>query len=282
MVACLYVAKGSKGSATVEMALQLRGMYYERVEIGRSQQAVHSLLRRNDSKLPALQLESGEVLFGDSAIRDYLSNLDVYRASASEPTPSAAVSPEFSTSESIDDLYEEFILAESWGREVVNPATRRVLLYAISIAPGSKVSFSTDHRSQQITSFAGLSQSSQSVHSPKRGTVLSPQVIKADLDNLPHFLGRIDRYIESGVLGNGTPSKADYVIAECVAHLMTLEDLAGRIEYGNLPSAWLGSEYFPNLSGRIPANSLPTSWLWDPFPYEPPSTQKGLKLSSNH
>jgi glutathione S-transferase len=78
------------------------------------------------------------------------------------------------------------------------------------------------------------------------------------LEALPGLLGRVDAYIESGVLNGEVLNVADFQIAPSVGLMMTLDDLRPAIE--NRPAGALARRVVPNYPGRMPA-VLPAEWL---------------------
>jgi glutathione S-transferase len=82
--------------------------------------------------------------------------------------------------------------------------------------------------------------------------------VKADLEQLPAYLDRIDAWIDKGVIGGDPPNVADYQIAPSVRLLMSMDDVRPAIE--NRPAGEFAKRVVPDFPGHAPA-ILPPEWL---------------------
>jgi glutathione S-transferase len=85
--------------------------------------------------------------------------------------------------------------------------------------------------------------------------------VRADLINLDFHLDRADRWIAAGAMGasDTAPNAADLQVGSSLRLLLTLEDLAPRIDAracGRLARRW-----FPDYPGALGAGALPAPWL---------------------
>lgn len=82
--------------------------------------------------------------------------------------------------------------------------------------------------------------------------------VKEALAALPARLDRVDRYVESGVIGSETPNAADFQIAPSIRLALTIEDLRPAIE--NRPIAEVARRILPDYNGIL-RPGLPEEWL---------------------
>jgi glutathione S-transferase len=238
MPARLYVVHGSHPCATVEKALELKGVAYKRVELPPPS---HALLMRplfGGRTVPGIRFEDGEKVQGSRAILRALERR--------VPEPPLYGGPE------IDE-------AERWGDEVLQPIARRILWPAFARAPQAMYDYQEGQRSPKlprpvITRIAPLV-----VAIERRLNDATDAAVRADLQALPAHLDRVDRWIAEGVLDGDRPNAADLQIATTLRLVHTIADvrplLAGR------PAEALAFRWLPPLPGETPAGVLPADWL---------------------
>jgi glutathione S-transferase len=125
MEARLYVVHGSHPCATVEKALEMKGVPYRKVELPPPMHAAIQRLRFGSRTVPAIRLD-GEKLVGSRAI--------LRRLEERHPEP-----PLYPADPQAQAKVEE---AERWGEETLQPIARRLLWPAIKRNPGALASYS--------------------------------------------------------------------------------------------------------------------------------------------
>jgi glutathione S-transferase len=244
MKARLYVVHGSHPCATVERALQLKGIPYRTVELPASLHAPIQRVLFGRRTVPGLRLD-GERISGSRAILARLEQL--------HPEP-----PLFPAHPAARERVEE---AERWGEETFQPVGRRVLWFALRGNPEAALSYSEHSRLPIPEAVARLSLPLIA----RAEFVLNgvtEETVRADLEALPGYLDKIDGWIAEGVIGGEQPNAADLQIASTLRLLMTLEDLRPLIE--PRPAGRLALRLFPEHDGRMPTGSLPAAWLPKP------------------
>ena len=244
MKARLYVVHGSHPCATVERALQLKGIPYRTVELP---PAMHAPIQRvlfGQRTVPGLRLD-GERITGSRAILARLEQL--------QPDP-----PLFPADREARARVEE---AERWGDETFQPVGRRVLWFALRRNPQAALSYSEHSKLPMPAAVARLSLPliARAEFALNRVT---DEAVRADLDALPGYLDRIDGWIGEGVIGAESPNAADLQIASTLRLLMTLGDLRPLIE--PRPAGQLALRLFPEVDGSLPRGALPAEWLRQP------------------
>ncbi len=147
--------------------------------------------------------------------------------------------------------------AELWGDEVFQPVPRRIVWNSLKRDRAPIRSYLEGARLGIPISLAAAT-AAPIVWMAARFNAASDERVRADLAALPAMLDRIDRYIESGVIGGEEPNAADFQIATSVALLLTLDDVAPAL--AQRPAAALAKRLVPGFPGRAPA-ALPPAWL---------------------
>ena len=238
MPARLFVVHGSHPCATVERALELKGVPYSRVELPPPS---HALLMRpifGGRTVPGIRFEDGEKVQGSRAILRALERR--------VPEPALYGDPEV----------EE---AERWGDEVFQPIARRLLWPAFSRSPRSMYGYQEGQRSPKLPMPVIAAAAPLITRIEKRLNDATDDAARADLQALPGHLDRIDAWIASGVLGGDEPNAADLQIAPSIGLMDTLGDvhplIAGR------PAEAFAYKWFDRLPGKTPAGVLPREWI---------------------
>jgi glutathione S-transferase len=228
----LYVLPGSHPCAAVEVAMQMKSIPFERVDLLPGSQVLIG---------PGLRID-GERLVGSRAI---LRRLD-------ELVPDPALLPAPGT-----PSYAQVLDAERWGDEVLQSMPRRVLYLAFLSCPEAMLSYAVDAKLPLPIALMRpalpLTARLMAIKNKAR-----EDAVRADLAALPSQLDRIDGWIADGLLGGEQPNAADLQIGSTIRLLLTVADvrplIAGR------PAAEL-ARYFPPIVGGVPAGMLPASWL---------------------
>ena len=234
----LYVVHGSHPCATVERALELKGIPYKTVELMPAMHAAHQRLRFGQRTVPGIKLEDGEKVVGSRAILQRLEEL------APEP-PLLPADPELRAR--VQD-------AERWGEEVFQPIARRLVWLGMRRHPAAIVAFG-EHSTLPVPDV--MARLSAPMISRVEGMMndVSEGAVRADLEALPGHLDRIDAYIADGVMGRQDVNVADLQIAPTVRLMMTVGDARPLID--GRPAAQLATRLFPDWDGDVPAGVLP-------------------------
>jgi glutathione S-transferase len=236
----LYVVPASHPCATVERALQLKSIDYQRVDLVPGAHVLLQKLRFGKRTVPGVQFADGTRVSGS---RDILRELE-----RRVPEPSLG----------LDDTKVTF--AEEWGDEVLQPIVRRLVWGALKRSQSSIPSYSEGAKLPVPDRIAGLKASTAPIAAleSKLNGASDPNV-RADLLNLHEHLDRIDRWVEEGTLGGEQPNAADLQIASSLRLLLTLGDLRPILEAHR--AADLARKWFPEWPGDTPAGVLPQEWL---------------------
>jgi glutathione S-transferase len=229
----LYVVHGSHPCATVERALELKGVPFRKVELPPPS---HALLMRplfGERTVPGIRFEDGTKVQGS---REILRELE-------RRVPDPPLRPGAEAEE-----------AERWGDEVFQPIARRLLWTAFHRHPRSMHAYQEGGRGPKLPMPAILAAAPLITRIELRMTKATPEAVRADLEALPGHLDRIDGWIADGVLGGEHPNAADLQIAPTIRLLHTIGDvrplIAGR------PAEGLASRWFDALPGSTPPGLL--------------------------
>jgi glutathione S-transferase len=237
----LYVLPGSHPCAAVEVAMRLKGLEFDSVNLLPMMQVLVGPLRYGGTTVPGMRLD-GERLVGSRRIMRRLDEL--------APEPPLLPPPG-------DPAREQVLDAERWGDEVLQSVPRRILDVAFLRKPAAMESFAGDTPMPLP----------RALLRPALGPTARLMALKnharddtaqADLAALPGQLDRVDAWIAEGLLGGERPNAADLQIGSTIRLLETVADVRPLIE--GRPAARL-TRYFPPMVGEIPAGTLPGQWL---------------------
>jgi glutathione S-transferase len=241
MPAKLYVVHGSHPCATVEKALELKGVPYKRVELPPPSQVVVMPRLFGRRTVPGIRFEDGEKVQGSRAI---LRALD-----RRVPEPALLTGPEV----------EE---AERWGDEVFQPIARRLLWPTFQQRPRAMHAYQEGQRAPKLPVPVVLASAPIVTRIERRMNEATDDAVRADLRALPDHLDKIDAWIAAGVLGGEQPNAADLQIATTLRLLHSIGDvrpfIAGR------PAEALAFRWFERLPGETPPGVFPAQWLPEP------------------
>lgn len=241
MDATLYAVPGSHPCATVERALELKGIAYRRVDL---LPGLHKLAQRRRfgaATVPGLEI-GGERLIGS---RPIVRRID-------ELVPDPPLRPQDA------HLRAEAERAEEWGDEVLQSVVRRLSWAVLRRAPAAMDSYTAGAQLPIPPRIAALAGPPAAALSARLNGASDPNV-RADLINLPRHLDRIDGWIAAGVLGGEQPNAADLQIASSLRLALTFGDLVPVID--PRPAGRLARAQFPEFPGHVPAGTLPSAWL---------------------
>jgi glutathione S-transferase len=244
----LFVVHGSHPCATVQRALELKGIERRIVELPPPLHAPIQQMLFGVRTVPAVRFDDGEKLSGSRAI---LARLD-------ELAPEPALLP------ADPDARAAVLRAEEWGDEVLQPIARRLLWPALSRRPDALASYSEGSKLPAPAPLLRL-MAPVATRAEMRLNKATEGAVRADLRALAGHLDRVDAWIASGVLGAQPPNRADLQIAPTVRLLMTIGDVRPLIE--GRAAARHALEYSPHLAGDVPSGVYPDDWL--PAPARP-------------
>src|SRR3954451_20324309 len=230
----LYLVHGSHPCATVEKALELKGVPFKRVELpAASQPLVMRRLFRGRTPPGARSADAIDVQVSRATLRDR-----VRRA----PDPPLYGTPEI----------EE---AERWGEEVLQASPRRLLWTAFAVHPRAMHGFQAGQRSPKLPMPVVLAAAKVILPIERHINDVDDEGVRSDLRALPALLDHVDALIADGVIGGEAPNAADLQIAPTIRLLLTMEDvrplIAGR------PAEQLARQWFAPLPGSVPSGALP-------------------------
>jgi glutathione S-transferase len=238
----LYVVHGSHPCATVQRALELKGIPYKLVEFPPPMHMAVMKLRFGQRTVPGIAID-GERLSGSRAI---LRRLDELRP---EP-PLLPADP---------GARARVLEAERWGDEVLQPLARRVLWPTFAAHPEVMATYSEGSKLPGIPVPVLKLMGPLVTGLEQRANHASAQTYPVDLRSLPEHLDRIDAWIADGTLGGEQPNAADLQIAPSVRLLMTLGDLRPLIE--PRPAGALALRLFEDFPGDVPSGMIPADLL---------------------
>lgn len=238
MPAKLYMIHGSHPCATVEKALELKGMAYKRVELPPPTQVLVMPRLFGGRTVPGIRFEDGEKVQGSRAILRALERRAPEPALYDGPAGAAAI--------------EE---AERWGDEVFQAIPRRLLWAAFAVHPRAMHGFQEGQRSPKLPAPVVVAASKVILPIERRLNDVDDAGVRADLAALPLLLDQVDTYLADGVLGGEAPNAADLQIAPTIRLLWALQDvrplIAGR------PAEAFAFRWFAPLPASVPAGALP-------------------------
>ncbi|QEC50120.1 glutathione S-transferase [Baekduia soli] len=238
MPARLFVVHGSHPCATVQRALELKGIPYRLVELPASSQPLVMTPLFGRRTVPGIRFEDGVKVQGSRAILRELER----RA----PEPALFGAPEIGE-------------AERWGDEVLQPVPRRLLWTAFAADPAAMHGFQEGQRSPKLPMAVVKAAAKVILPVERRMNGVTDEAVRADLAALPGMLDTVDAWIAAGVLGGAAPNAADLQIGASLRLLATMQDL--RPLLAAHPAGALAARWFAPLPGTVAAGALPAAWL---------------------
>jgi glutathione S-transferase len=237
----LYVVPGSNPSMSARLALQHKGLHYERVDlIPTIHMAFLRLAGFPARTVPALRIDGTRVQ-GSLAVVRALEDL--------RPEP-----PLFPGDPEGRRRVEE---AERWGEAVLQPIPRRLAWWAIGRERSALRSFA-EGAGLHVPIGLAIHAAGPIIRFEIHAHGATDESVQADLRALPETLSRIDAWIDGGVIGGAPPNAADFQIAPSVRLLMCSDQLRPRL--AERPCGRLAARLVPDFPGRI-GPVLPPAWL---------------------
>ena len=243
MPATLYALPASHPCAAIEVALRLKGVAYERVDMIPVVSKLQQRWRFGGPTVPGIVFEDGEKAHGSRPI------VRVLDRRARDPLLLPLDARE-------RRVVEE---AELWGDQVLQPLARRIVWAALRRNSGAMMSYSEQADLPVPRPLARLS-TPLVARASSAANSASDSNVRADLINLDFHLDRADHWVKTGAIGGTeSPNAGDLQVGSGLALLLTVEDLRDRI--GDRVSADVARRWFPDYPGTLPAGTLPASWL---------------------
>jgi glutathione S-transferase len=234
----LYVVHGSHPCATVQRALELKGIDHKVVELMPPMHAAIQRARFGQRTVPGIKFEDGEKVVGSRAILRRLDTL----------VPDPPLLPaDTERRAKVED-------AERWGDEVLQPMARRLVWLGMRRRPASIVSFG-EHSKLPVPDVMAKLSAPMISRVEWRLNDVSEDAVRDDLAALPGHLDRVDGWIAEGVIGGEEVNAADLQLAPTIRLMMVVGDARPLIE--GRPAAELAMRLFPQWDGDIPAGALP-------------------------
>jgi glutathione S-transferase len=238
----LYAIPGSHPCATVEAALALKGLAYERVDLLPGASQLIQRARFGRRTVPGLIVD-GYRVSGSRLILRTLDGLQPEpRLYPADPERLAAV--------------EE---AERWGDAELQTTARWAIVYALSQRPEAGDSYLEGSNLPRLPAPISAQATRAVFTAELRILAGGPSGAERSLRELPAQLDHVDGLITDGVIGGDPPNAADLQIGASLRLLLTLEDLREPIDAR--PCGRLARRLFPRFPGEIPAGTLPADWI---------------------
>lgn len=237
----LYVLPGSHPCAAVEVALRMKSIPFDQVNL-----------------LPMLQMAVGPVLYGGVTVPGVRMDGERIVGSRTIMRRLDEMAPEPALLPSEPGERAKVLEAERWGDEVFQSVPRRILdagflrdaaCMESYVAEDVKLPLPRNLMRPALPLTAKLM--------ALRNRAKDENVV-ADLKALPGQLEKIDAWIAEGLLGGEQANAADLQIGSTIRLLNTIADVRPLLE----GHAAMGlTRYFPPVAGEIPAGTLPAEWF---------------------
>jgi glutathione S-transferase len=233
-----HVLPPSHPCATVETALRLKGLEYEKVELqaGPHVEEMQQIYGEGRHTVPGLLVDD-EPVHGSNAILERLEQL------APEPSLYPA------------GLAEAVRAAAQWGDEELQDLGRRLPWGALHFRPESMGTFAGAGPLDP----AGTDFAMRFVRASWKYHRISAVRLAEDLAGLPAKLDRVDGYVAEGILAGAAPNAADLQIGATLSVLLTVGDVRPLIE--GRAAEQVARKWFDDRPGLVPAGAFPAGWV---------------------
>jgi glutathione S-transferase len=233
----LHALPPSHPCLTVEAALELKGVEYERIDLtpGAHTGEMERLYGSGNTTVPG-------VTFGDEAVHGSRAIL----ARLEEIAPEPALFPP----DNADAVRE----AERWGDDELQDLGRRLPFGALHFRPEAMGSFGGVALDPAGVDFAmGYIRGGWKYHG------ITAVRLAEDLAGLPAKIDHVDALVADGVIGAEQPNAADLQIGATLRVLLGVGDveplIAGR------PAEDVARRSFPEYAFAVPAGAFPVDWV---------------------
>jgi glutathione S-transferase len=234
----LHVLPPSHPCHTVETALRLKGLEFEKVSLtpGPHSEEMERVYGEGRRTVPGLLVDD-EPVHGSVAILERLEQL------APEPPlyPSG-----------IADAVRE---AERWGDAELQDLGRRLPWGALHFRPEAMGTFAGGPPLDP----AGTDFAMKYVHASWKYHGITAQRLADDLAGLPAKIDHVDALAADGVIGGDAPTAADLQIGATLRVLLCVGDVRPLIE--GRPGEQIARRWFPDYAGDVPAGAFPQGWV---------------------
>jgi glutathione S-transferase len=237
----LHVLPPSHPCATVEAALRLKGLEYEKVEFGAGKHIEPMTELYGSHTVPGMLVDD-EPVHGSNPIMERLEQL-------------APDAPSLYPAERADAVRE----AAAWGDEHLQDLGRRLPWGSLYFRPEALGTFAPGG---QPLDPAGTDYAIRFVRGTMKYHNMTMVKVAEDLQRLPALLDQVDAYVADGVLANVTPNAADFQIGATLSVLLTVGDVKPLIEAR--PAAAVARKWFDDRPGIVPAGAFPAGWVPTP------------------
>ena len=239
----LHVLPPSHPCRTVEAALRVKGLDFERVALtpGTHNEEMERIYGEGNRTVPGM-LVDGEPVHGSRAILERLEQI----------APEPALYPE-----AIADEVRE---AERWGDEELQDLGRRMPWGALHFRPEAMGTFGGAGPLDP----AGTDFAIRYVRASWKYHRITAEILAADLAGLPAKIDHIDALAGDGLIGGESANAADLQIGATLRVLLTLGDLRPMIE--GRAAEQVARRWFPDYPGDVPAGAFPAGWVPDATP----------------
>jgi glutathione S-transferase len=220
---------------TVEAALRLKGLAYERVDLkpGEHPERMQEIYGEGHTTVPGAVIE-GEPVHTSRAILARLEEL----------APQPALFPS-------DEVRE----AERWGDEQLQDLGRRLPWGAMHFRPEALGTFS----GRGVLDGPGTDFAIAYVRASWRYHGITAERLHDDLASLPAKLEHVESLARDGVIGGERVNAADLQIGSTIRVLMPIGDLAPLL--GGTAAEAIALRLFPDYPGQVPAGAYPAGWV---------------------
>lgn len=234
----LHVLPPSHPCMTAEVALQLKGLEFEKVALqaGRHGDDMEAIYGPGGRTVPGMTVD-GEPVHGSRAILARLEEL------VAEPPlfPEAA--------------RDAVTAAEAWGDEQLQDLGRRLTWGAMHFRPESLGTFGGG----EPLDGPGTDFAMRYVHASWKYHGITAALLADDLAGLPAKLDHIDALAADGMIGSEQANAADLQIGATIRVLLTIGDLLPLLE--GRAGERIARRWFPEYAGRVPAGAFPAGWV---------------------
>jgi glutathione S-transferase len=237
----LHVLPPSPPCLTVEAALALKGLEYERVALapGKHPEEMERIYGAGHSTVPGL-LVDGEPVHSSTAILERLETLVA--------EPSLYPGP----------LSAEIREAELWGDGELQDLARRLPWGALHFRPEALGTFGgAGPLDGPGTDFA-----MKYVRATWKYHHITAARLHDDLAGFPAKLAHIASLTARGIIGNDEANAADLQIGASLRVLLTVGDLHGLL--ADTAAERIARRWFPDYAGLVPAGAFPAGWVPSP------------------
>src|SRR4051794_12085130 len=238
----LYVIPGSHPCATVEAALHLKGLDYQRIDLLPGASPIMQLARFGRRTVPGLVVDGYKV----SGSRLILRTLEGLR-------PDPPLYPrDAEQARAVDE-------AERWGESSLQTAARFIIAAALVRTGAAGDSFLAGANIPTLPPPVSARATSAVFGLELRLLAGGDSGARTSLEKLPGLLDRVDALIAEGVIGGEQPNAADLQIAGSLRLMLNLADLRDGIDAR--PAGRLARRLMPDYPGDVPAGTLPAEWI---------------------